>query len=143
MFVAVLIFLIILFLIHYWSKRILAKHPFYGKVTMAATYPKFLLFVTIGAFAICCGWINLIDWFDGMRNISFWIPIVSDDPLFGELLEGAAEYGVDIPESEKGADLQLAIDIVRSIYNTAFFCLLLALGLYIFYIKYHNFSSNF
>lgn len=135
MFVAVLIFLIILFLIHYWSKRILAKHPFYGKVTMAATYPKFLLFVTIGAFAICCGWINLIDWFDGMRNISFWIPIVSDDPLFGELLEGAAEYGVDIPESEKGADLQLAIDIVRSIYNTAFFCLLLALGLYIFYIK--------
>ena len=113
----------------------MAKHPFYGKVTMAVTYPKFLLFVTIGAFAICCGWINLIDWFDGMRNISFWIPIVSDDPLFGELLEGAAEYGVDIPESERGADLQLAIDTVRSIYNTAFFCLLLALGLYAFYIK--------
>lgn len=135
MFVAVLIFFIILFLIHYWSKRILAKHPYYGKVTMSVTCPKFLLFVTIGAFATCCGWINLIDWFDGMRNISFWIPIVGDDPLFGELLEGAAEYGVDIPESERGADFQLAIDTVKSVYNTAFFWLIIALASYIFYIK--------
>lgn len=133
--IIVILTLLVFFLIHYWSKRILAKHPFYGKVTMAVTYPKFLLFVTIGAFAICCGWINLIDWFDGMRNISFWIPIVGDDPLFGELLEGAAEYGVEIPESERGADFQLAIDTVKSVYNTAFFCLLLALGLYAFYIK--------
>lgn len=56
---------------------------------MSVTCPKFFLFMTIGAFATCCGWINLIDYFDGMRNISFWIPIVSDDPLFGELLEVA------------------------------------------------------
>jgi predicted RNA-binding Zn-ribbon protein involved in translation (DUF1610 family) len=133
--IIVILTLLVFFLIQYFSNKILAKHPYYGKVTMSVTCPKFLLFVTIGAFAICCGWINLIDWFDGMRNISFWIPIVGDDPLFGELLEGAAEYGVEIPESERGADLQLAIDTVRSIYNTAFFCLLLALGLYAFYIK--------
>ena len=133
--IIVILTLLVFFLIQYSSKKILAKHPYYGKVTMSVTCPKFLLFVTIGAFAICCGWINLIDWFDGMRNISFWIPIVGDDPLFGELLEGAAKYGVEIPESERGADFQLAIDTVKSVYNTAFFCLLLALGLYAFYIK--------
>lgn len=127
--------LLALVLIHYSTKRILAKHPYYGKVTMTVTCPKFLLFITIGAFATCCGWINLIDWFDGMRNISFWIPIVSDDPLFGELLEGASEYGVEIPESERGADLQLAIDTVRSVYNTAFLCLIIALASYIIYLK--------
>lgn len=133
--IIVILTLLVFFLIHYFSKKILAKHPYYGKVTMSVTCPKFFLFMTIGAFATCCGWINLIDYFDGMRNISFWIPIVGDDPLFGELLEGAAEYGVEIPESERGADFQLAIDTVKSVYNTAFFCLLLALGLYAFYIK--------
>ena len=120
--IIVILTLLVFFLIQYSSKKILAKHPYYGKVTMSVTCPKFLLFVTIGAFAICCGWINLIDWFDGMRNISFWIPIVGDDPLFGELLEGAAKYGVEIPESERGADFQLAIDTVKSVDNTAFFC---------------------
>lgn len=133
--IIVILTLLVFFLIHCFSKKILAKHPYYGKVTMSVTCPKFFLFMTIGAFATCCGWINLIDYFDGMRNISFWIPIVGDDPLFGELLEGAAEYGVEIPESERGADFQLAIDTVKSVYNTAFFCLLLALGLYAFYIK--------
>lgn len=135
MIVLVFFTLLVLVLIHYFSKRILVKHPYYGKVTMAITCPKFFLFMTIGAFATCCGWINLIDWFDGMRNISFWIPIVGDDPLFGELLEGAAEYGIEIPESERGADLQLAIDTVKSVYNTALFCLIVALASYIIYIK--------
>lgn len=133
--IIVILTLLVFFLIQYFSKKILAKHPYYGKVTMSATCPKFFLFMTIGAFATCCGWIYLIDYFDGMRNISFWIPIVGDDPLFGELLEGAAEYGVDIPESERGADFQLAIDTVKSVYNTAFFCLIIALASYIFYIK--------
>ena len=58
--------------------------------------------MTIGAFATFCGGKNLIDYFHGMRNISFWIPIVSENIFFSVLLEGRTEYSVVILESERG-----------------------------------------
>lgn len=86
-------------------------------------------------FALVCCTSSILSWLDGLRSISGWIPFIGADPLFGEILEGASEYGVDIPTSERQEDFLILMRMISSGYRYALLCTIAGIISYAVYLK--------
>ena len=131
----ILLFILALVAIQISTDKILAKHPLYGNTDLTISIPKKLLIAVLVFFSLACFWKSLMYWFDSMRSPSFWIPFIGDDPLYGEVIEGASENEIGIPTSRRGDDMVLMMYNVMNAYKSTIWCIIVGVVSYIVYLK--------
>ena len=128
---AVVLIILVLIGVSVGTKKILQKHPLFGKVDLSMTLPKALIVLSCVCLLLASLAVGIIYKLDSYRDMSNWGGMMGSA---AEVVSGMSEYGGEIPTWERSAETQRWIDNIDGEYSKALRCLvfcIIAYGVYL------------